>query len=691
MIITTKPWQIGVDVGGTFTDFFACNRESGVVRFHKRNSTPENPARAIAAGLTELCEKFAINPGSIERLSHGTTVATNALIQRRGARVAMVTTLGFRDLIEIARQTRPHMYSLQIDRPPPLVPREMRFEIPERVDATGTAVRALDTTALDQVIDRISASDAEACAVCFLFSFLQPAHELAVRDAIAARLPDLKVCASAEVQPEFREVERFSTAVLNAYLQPVMHAYLESLSADLNTLIPQAVVGVYQSSGGLMSLQRAKQFPVRTALSGPAAGVFGAIYTARSAQRPNVLTFDMGGTSTDVAIIRNYGAQLCFERDVAGFPVRLPMMDVHTVGAGGGSIAWFDADGLLKVGPTSAGALPGPACYGRGGRSLTVTDANLILGRLSCAGLVGGSMPLELEAARAAAGPVASRLGMSERETALGVVGIATANMVRAIRAVSVERGHDPRDYTLMPFGGAGPLHASEVARALGMREIVVPPVPGILCAQGLLVSDQKEEFVRTLRVRADALETATLAAAMADLGEKAHRWFDSEPGQSARRTLTFCFDMRYVGQNFELSVPVATADAGTRSVPPPIQELLDRFVTEHRKMYGFDNGDDPVEIINVRLTATVSAEEFPPPRHWYAGSAAAGPIGSREVCFARDSAVETPVYRREDLECGYTITGPAIIEQLDSTLVLFPGDHLVVDSAANIIIEIRS
>ena len=685
------PWQVGVDVGGTFTDFCAFDRESGVVHLHKRSSTPENPARAIATGLRELCEKFAIRPDSIERLSHGTTVATNALIQRRGAKVAMVTTKGFRDLIEIGRQTRPHMYSLQMDRPVPLVPRSMRFEVPERIDATGAPQLPLNYAALERVIDEIAASDAEACAVCFLFSFLAPAHELAARDAIALRLPNLKVCTSSEVQPEFREVERFSTAVLNAYLQPVMHEYLQTLSSDLEDLIPQASVGVYQSSGGLMSLDRARRFPVRTALSGPAAGTFGAIYTAKTARRGNVLTFDMGGTSTDVAIIHDYEAQLSFDRDVAGFPVRLPMMDVHTVGAGGGSIAWFDEDGLLKVGPTSAGALPGPACYGRGGHSLTVTDANLILGRLSCEGLVGGSMPLDLEAARAAALPVASRLGMSERAAALGIVGITTANMVRAIRAVSVERGHDPRDYALMPFGGAGPLHASEVARELGIREVVVPPAPGILCAQGLLVSDLKEEFVRTLRLQTNALEAGVLTLAMADLCDKARRWFESDARRFASRKLTFCFDMRYVGQNFELSVPLPSADADTDLSAPPIPDLLQLFLASHRRMYGFDNGNDPIEIINVRLTATASTGDIPAQLRPNRGSAAIGPIGSREVCFARDIVIQTPIYRREDLASGRGITGPAVVQQLDSTTVLFPGDELIVDDALNFIIEIGS
>ena len=490
-----------MDVGGTFTDFYVLDEANGAVHTGKRPSTPDNPARAIVEGLQALAARHGLDLGRLSRLSHGTTVGTNALIQRRGGRVAMVTTQGFRDLLEIGRQTRPHMYSLTDDHPPPLVERRHRFEIAERMDAAGEAVTELGGDGVAETVAQVRASGADACAVCLLFAFRNPEHETRVAAAIRSALPHVPVCTSFEVQPEFREYERFSTTVLNAYLQPVLGRYISDLEEGLARAAPDASIGINQSSGGLMSPERARALPVRTALSGPAAGAVGAAHSAKRSGRRNVITLDMGGTSADVALIRDFEADISFEREVAGFSVRLPAVDIETVGAGGGSIAWFDRDGLLKVGPASAGADPGPACYGRGGEHPTVTDANLVLGRLSGRGLLAGEMSLDQGLSRAAFAPIAERLGFDVERTAHGVLGIVVANMVRAIRTVSVERGYDPRGFTLMPFGGAGPLHARDVALALGMREILVPAAPGILCAEGLIVSDLKEDFVASDRI----------------------------------------------------------------------------------------------------------------------------------------------------------------------------------------------
>ena len=370
-------WLIGVDVGGTFTDFYAVDTASGEVHLYKHPSTPANPADAIVTGLEGMCAQYAIDPRSVERIGHGTTVATNALIQRSGGKVALITTKGFRDLLEIGRQTRPHMYSLQIDHPDPLVPRELRLEVAERLLADGSVHIGLDEDDVSKTAKKAVASGADAVAVCFLFAHVNPAHEQALGETLQTAAPEVPVSLSSDVQPEFREYERFSTTVLNAYLQPIFTAYLESLSANISKTYSGAPLGIYQSSGGMMSVDTARKFPVRTALSGPAAGAVGAVHVAKLSDRPNFITLDMGGTSADVALVRNYDTGIGHDRKVAEFPVRLPMVDIHTVGAGGGSIAWFDKDGLVKVGPKSAGADPGPACYGRGGTEPTVTDANL--------------------------------------------------------------------------------------------------------------------------------------------------------------------------------------------------------------------------------------------------------------------------------------------------------------------------
>ena len=682
-------WIIGVDVGGTFTDFYAFDDQSGASCVHKIPSTPANPAQAIVNGLRTLCAAHAIAPRTIKRLSHGTTVATNALLQRRGATVALITTQGFRDLLEIGRQIRPHMFSLQEDYPTPLVPRQRRFEIAERVTASGAILRPLHQASLEAAVAQVRASGAQACAVCLLFAFVNPTHERAIAKALAA-LPGLYISLSSEVQPEFREYERLSTTVLNAYLQPIMAQYLSYLEHELTRDLPATLIGINQSSGGLMSLERARRFPIRTTLSGPAAGAVGAIYTARLSNRPDVVTLDMGGTSADVALVRHYETGTGFDREIGGFPVRLPMVDIHSVGAGGGSIAWFDRDGLLKVGPVSAGAAPGPACYMQGGDQPTVTDANLILGRLSPAGLLGGTMPLDVAAARAVFAPVAARLGFGIARTAHGVLGLVVSNMVRAIRAVSVERGHDPRQCTLMPFGGAGPLHASAVAHSLGMREMLVPLAPGLLCAQGLVVSDLKEDFVRTARTRVAVDQLDQMQEHIHALTHAGEAWCAAEQLAPAQRTFQVTLDMRYVGQNFELSVPLDVAMLGNLEPPEASVQLRARFFAAHELHYGYHNPDDPVEIVNYRLTAR--GRFSPPPARPVSAMPASGlptPIGTRQVYFTADVAVDTPVFDRATLALGHTIPGPAVIEQLDATTLLYPGDTMRVDQAGNLLIEV--
>jgi N-methylhydantoinase A len=677
-------WMIGVDVGGTFTDFFAFDDETDRIVLHKLPSTPANPAEAVIAGLRELGRRHGIDLGAITRLSHGTTVATNALIERRGGKVALVVTEGFRDLIEIGRQIRPHVFSLQQDYPAPLVPRELRFEAAERITADGSAIRPLAADTLPQLVKAIGEAGPDACAVCLLFSFLNPAHEAMIRDALRAAYPDMYLSVSSEVQPEFREYERLSTTVLNAYLQPVIDRYLADFASGVSQAAPKAALGINQSAGGLMSVARARHVPIRTALSGPAAGAVGAIHMARLSGVPDVISLDMGGTSADVALMRDYTAGTSFNKWIEGYPARLASLDINAVGAGGGSIAWFDRDGLMKVGPQSAGAQPGPACYNRGGEAATVTDANLVLGRLSPRGLLGGDMALDEGLARNAIAPLAARLDFSIERTAHGMLGIVVANMVRAIRSVSVERGHDPRAFALLPFGGAGPLHATDVAKSLGITRCLVPFAPGILCAQGLIVSDLRETFVRTAVTPLDDARMADVAARIAALKAQASAWFDTEGVAQQSRSIDIMLDARYVGQNFELALGLGNADP-----LPAADTIRQRFFAEHERAYGFHNPADPIELVNFRLLAVgklrqPAARPGAPRR-----SGKVAPASHRKVWFAADAAQDTPVYDRATLEPGDAIAGPAVIEQLDSTTLLFPGDRAMVDPHLNLMVEL--
>ena len=682
-------WTIGVDVGGTFTDFYAANDVAGVFHVFKTSSTPSNPADAILNGLDALCAKHDIPKDRIERVSHGTTVGTNALIQRIGSRVALVTTKGFRDLLEIGRQTRPHMYNLQIDHSAPLVDREHRIELNERIGAAGEIVRAPNADDIDAAIDEVVAAGVGACAIGFVFSFRNDAHEQRFAKALGKRAPEIAVSVSSEVQPEFREYERLSTTVLNAYLQPVMANYLETLEAGIAERAPNASLGINQSSGGLMSAGRARDFPVRTALSGPAAGAVGASHAARQTGRRNVITLDMGGTSADVALIRDYKVDLAFDRNVAGFPIRMPCVDVETVGAGGGSVAWFDRDGLLKAGPKSAGAYPGPACYGNGGTEPTTTDANLLLGRLSARGLLDGDMGLDPELSRQVYQPIADKLGFTVEKTAQGMLGIVIANMVRTIRTISIERGHDPRDFVLMPFGGAGPLHARDVAVSLGMKEMIVPAAPGIVCAQGLLVSDLKEDFVSSRRILLDSAGIGALAKVLDGLHCSALAWFDGENAPGEGRRVQLVVDARYVGQNFELAVPVAEGPALGASDVPDAAAMTRAFSAAHEQAYGYSSDTGPIEIVNVRLAASARLHTFEdkPP--------VAGDPGSprvrdtRMVHFNEERPVETRICDRAEMRPGQQVDGPAILEQMDTTTPVYPGDRAEMTPDGHLIIAI--
>jgi N-methylhydantoinase A len=652
--------RVGVDVGGTFTDLVAL--VDGKLVTAKVPSTPDDQSegvmRAFAAGGIERPDAFA----------HGTTVATNALLERRGVRTALVTTRGFRDVIEIGRQDRADLYDLTAVRPPPLVPRDLRLCVGGRMGPEGE-IAPLDEDDVRAVVEAIREAEAESVAVCLLFSFLHPEHERAVGDALREALPDVHVSLSSEVLPEFREYERFSTTTADAYLTPKLAAYLRRLADRAEEAgVPAPLV--MQSAGGVVDVATAGEGAAGFVLSGPAGGVVGAAYVARAGGYEDLLTFDMGGTSTDVAPVQGGEAGTTTESEVAGVPITLPVVDLHTVSAGGGSIAWADEGGALRVGPQSAGADPGPVAYDRGGEEPTVTDANLFLGYLPDGAELGGELVLQRELSERALAALGKRLGLDALETALGVVRVANAEMSRALRVISVERGLDPREFALVAFGGAGGLHACALAEELGMRTVLVPRAGGVLSALGLAISDVRRDYSRTLLGALDELDRDEVEQAFAALEKTAREHLDDP---SLRRRA----DLRYRRQAFELTVEADDLDA-----------LADRFHAAHEQRYGYRMEEEPVELVNLRvkLVGVLDKPDLPdwPQRE------AARPAGSRWVCFAVDDWRDTPVYRRGDLARGQAIVGPAIIEQMDSTTPLHPSDEARVDRFGNLVIELR-
>ncbi len=671
-------YRLGVDVGGTFTDLALLEEGTGRLTVAKVPSVPDDPAAGILEGIERILGEAGVSPGEVSYLAHGTTVATNALLQRRGARTGLITTRGFRDLLEIARQRRPALYDLHVPKPPPLAPRARRHEVTERVMADGTVRHPLDLAEVDRALEALAAEGIEALAVCFLYAFLRPEHEAAVVARARARLPGVYCSASHEVLPEFREYERLSTTVANAFLGPAMARYIEAFRRRVRALGIPGDPYMTQSNGGTIGVDEAARVPVRTVLSGPAAGVAGAAWLAGLAGLGSVVTFDMGGTSTDVALIQAGAPAVAYEREIAGIPLRVPALDIHTIGAGGGSLARRDSGGALLVGPESAGADPGPACYGRGGTEPTVTDANLLLGRLSPRGLLGGQMPLARERAAEAVGRLARALGLDLLEAARGIVRVVNAGMARAVRLVTVQRGVDPAGLPLLPFGGAGPLHAAAVARELGIPTIVVPPRPGILCALGLLAEDLRADFVRTRVGPLEAGALESLAAGFAALEAEAEAWLARERVPPARRVRERWLDLRYRGQNYELPVPVPAAVWRDGTVEP----LRCAFLAAHEAAYGFAAEDEPVQVVNLRVTARGLADRPPLPRRPPGPADPAGAlVGRRPVDFPELGGWrECPVYDRARLQPGHRLRGPAVVEQFDSTTVVDPDQVAEVD-----------
>lgn len=675
--------RIGIDVGGTFTDLTLLDGPLAV--HHKTPSTPAEPALAIETGLVELLALAGRKAEDVDWIGHGATVATNMAIERKGAKTGLITTKGFRDVLEIARQTRPNLYDYSQTRPPPLAPRRRRIEIPERLDQTGAVLTPLDEPAVAAAGAAFVEGGVEAVAVVFLHSYRNPKHERAAAAILRRLLPGAYVTCSVDVSPEFREFERASTTALNAFVGPRMAAYLADVRARVAGLGVRPAPYMVHSGGGLMTLEMASERPVRTCLSGPAAGVAAAAAIAEAAGFPDVAAFDVGGTSTDIALIVGGEARLTAERDVAGYPVRAPSLDIAVIGAGGGSIAAVDAAGGLTVGPASAGADPGPAAYGRGGTAATLTDANLALGRLDAGrGLVAGAMTLDGAKAEAAIRrTVAEPLGLSPLDAAAGVLRIAVANIARAIRGATSERGHALRDMALAAYGGAGPLVAADVADEAGCPAVLVPPAPGALCARGILMSDPSRDYVETVLAPADDAGWAAAMAAFRRMADAATAWLEAETADPARRAQTWRIEARYLGQSFEASAPVAPEDTAAG--------FVERFHAAHAMEHGYDIRDRAVELVNCRVTATVTGVKSTPEPVAAGDGAAPKPIARREVAFAGATGVApvaTAIFDRDGLKPGDAIAGPAIVLEKTSTTVVPPAWRAEVDAYANLILR---
>ena len=676
--------HIGVDVGGTFTDFAVSIPEKNMQLLYKLPSTPDRPDDAIIQGLKHFLTAHKLEPKEIVRFGHGTTVGTNALIQRRVGKVAMVTSRGFRDLLEIGRQTRPKVYDMHQDFPKPLVPRWLRYEVSERMRADGIVHVPLNEGELKEVAAALEKEKIDCVAVCFLHSHAFPEHEQRAAEILKQNMSaDVSVMTSSMVYPEFREYERFSTTVLNAALLTVMSAYLDRLTKGVAKTGVVAEPTISQSGGGLMSAAYSRQYPIRSALSGPAAGVLGAAYRAKATNEPNIITLDIGGTSADVSLLANGEPSVVHSRRLAGFPLRLPALDVNAVGAGGGSIAWIDRDGLLKVGPESAGAVPGPACYNKGGVLATVTDANVILGRLPDTSLLDGRMTIRRDLAEEAIDSLAEKLSMSREDTALGIVQVASSVIVKAIRAISVERGHDPSKFSLFAFGGAGPLHAIDVAKDLGMKKVFIPPNPGILCAEGLLGSDLVADLIQPSLAPFDEDVFETLNVAKSNLSMRAKDWFSSESVDVKDQRQAWSVDLRYAGQNFELAINFENNQFNRDTA----LALRAEFDKAHEVAYGYSQSTEPVELVGMRVKLAGVLSKPPLPKTKKGSSFNSS--GSRKVSFGKNAWFETPIYRRDTIPVDHNFEGPAVIEQMDSMLLIFPGDTAKIDDWGNLIINL--
>ncbi len=678
-------FRLAIDIGGTFTDVVLLDATSHNLTFVKEPTTPTDRAQGFFAGIEAVLAATQARPGDVLTITHGSTVATNAVLEGKGSRLGLITTLGFRDMLEIGRAYIPGIFTnyLRWQKPERLVPLERVRAVPERVTADGAVLAPLDEEAARRAIAELLAEGIESLAIAFLHSYANPEHEERVEQIAREMAPELFISRSSSVLPEYREYERTMTAVLNAYVMPAVSQYLSRIQSGLAARGLPREVAVVRSDAGVMSLTTALQRPVNTVLSGPAGGVLGATAVAAAAGYPNVVSLDMGGTSTDVCLSLGAEPRLASETWVSHYPVKVPIIDITTIGAGGGSIAAVSPSGALRVGPQSAGSDPGPVCYGRGGTMPTVTDANLVLGRLPLA-LAGGAVHLDLAAARRAiAEQIAVPLGISIEAAALGVVRIVDEHMLGALRVVSVQRGVDPRDLSLVPFGGAGPLHGAELARLAGISTMLVPRNPGVLSALGFLLADVKQVFSRTRVGVVDQLDGPTYQRDLNQLIAEGDAWLEQEGVAKGQRVIELAIDLRYRGQAYELPIRVSLPlDAAAW------KDAVLRFHAEHKRRYGYDQPFVLVEAVTLRATAIGTLPKPVFTRHEMVAAAAdAALIHRRPVIFA-DGVRDTPIYDRDRLETGARLAGPAVIIQPDCTTLIHPAQVMHVDAYGNLVVQ---
>ena len=685
---------VGVDVGGTFTDVIFADTESGRTEIHKVPTTPDDPSDGVSTAISGLCERHNIAPTEINHLLHGTTIATNAILQHDGAKTGMITTRNYRDILHIGRHQRPEHYSIMQEVPwqdRVLVRRQHRLTASERIaPPTGQVLTELDEDEVRTAIQELKKADVESIAVCFLFSYLNPVHENRARELIEEEYPECFVTTSSSVSPQFREFERFTTATMNAFIGPKVRDYINHLATRIGDDGIRADLHVMSSNGGVATAKMVSDRPVMTLLSGPAAGVLGGAWTGELSNRTKLITFDMGGTSADIGIVSDGIFAQASARDtwIAGYPLLVSMIDIHTIGAGGGSIAYADPGGGFRVGPRSAGAIPGPAAYGRGGKQPTVTDANVVLGRLDKDYFLGGEMSLDDSAAQQAITGLATELGLGVPDTADGILTLVTANMANAIRSRTVQKGIDPREFALIAFGGAGPLHAVDVARELGMSEVIIPPYPGITSAVGLLTTDLKYDTIRTEFQVSDEIDLQRLNSDLEAMEEELTDQFLNDGLTESAISFQRSGDLRYVGQGYELRITFADGLLNDDS----LQDIFDQFHIQHRAEYGHDFPDSAIEIVNARVTGIGQMPKISQPEDINSGTQESALMKSGSCMFRVDNHLEefeTMFYQREKLPLEHSIAGPAIIIQQDSTTVVPPNNQFVSDKAGNMIISI--
>ncbi len=684
---------VGVDVGGTFTDLIITDTATQMIAIHKVPTTPDDPSVGVTDGIVALCKRNGIDPGSVDHVFHGTTIATNAVLEHKGSVAGMITTEGYRDIIHIGRHQRPENYSIMQDIPwqaRPLVRRRHRLTVSERLTPPkGEVLKVLDEEAVRRAARDLKKAGVQSIAVCFLFSYIDPRHEERARELILEEFPEAFVTTSAQVAPQFREFERFTTAAMNAFIGPKVRTYVNRFEERLEGAGIKADLHIMASNGGVATAATVAEVPVVTLLSGPAAGVLGGAWAAALSDRQRIITFDVGGTSADIGIVIEGRTSEATARDtwIGGYPVLVPMIDIHTIGAGGGSIAHVDAGGAFRVGPMSAGSQPGPACYARGGTRPTVTDANLVLGRLEKDNFLGGEMTLDEAAAHRVITELAKQVKLDKLEAAEGVITILNSNMANAIRAKTVQKGLDPRDFALVAFGGAGPLHGAEVAAALNIPEVVIPPHPGITSAAGLLTTDIKYDQIKTEFVVKGSVDLGKLSADFVQLEALLIKQFAADGIERGGVTLQRFGDLRYVGQGYELRVsfPADKLDAAA------LERVWSAFHDQHKREYGHFFAESPIEIVNIRVTGIGFMPKIGKPTVSDGPSVEAALVKRGKSAFRVNGVLgtyDTAYYRRELLPLDAPVAGPAIILQRDTTTVVPPGWSAVADHGGNLILR---